>query len=79
VSSLPAPGEGTIGSRLVGLPVRAKTGTLFEVPVSSLAGYVSDASGSPVAFAVISRGIDKTAAIAIEDEIVRILAGSRVG
>jgi D-alanyl-D-alanine carboxypeptidase/D-alanyl-D-alanine-endopeptidase (penicillin-binding protein 4) len=79
VSSLPAPGEGTIGSRLVGLPVRAKTGTLFEVPVSSLAGYVTDASGSPVAFAVISRGIDKTAAIAIEDEIVRILVGSRVG
>jgi D-alanyl-D-alanine carboxypeptidase len=52
---------------------------LFEVPVSSLAGYVTDASGSPVAFAVISRGIDKTAAIAIEDEIVRILVGSRVG
>jgi D-alanyl-D-alanine carboxypeptidase/D-alanyl-D-alanine-endopeptidase (penicillin-binding protein 4) len=79
VSSLPGPGEGTIGGRLAGLPVRAKTGTLFEVPVSSLAGYVTDASGSPVAFAIISRGVDKTSAVAIEDEIVRILARSRVG
>jgi D-alanyl-D-alanine carboxypeptidase len=52
---------------------------LFEVPVSSLAGYVTDASGSPVAFAIISRGVDKTSAVAIEDEIVRILARSRVG
>jgi serine-type D-Ala-D-Ala carboxypeptidase/endopeptidase (penicillin-binding protein 4) len=78
-SSLPGPGEGTIASRLAGLPVRAKTGTLFEVPVSSLAGYVTDASGSPVAFALISRGVGKTTATAIEDEVVRILAGSRVG
>jgi D-alanyl-D-alanine carboxypeptidase/D-alanyl-D-alanine-endopeptidase (penicillin-binding protein 4) len=79
VSSLPGPGEGTIGGRLAGLPVRAKTGTLFEVPVSSLAGSVTDSSGSPVEFAIISRGIDKTSAISIEDEIVRILARSRVG
>lgn len=78
VGSLPGPGEGTIGARLAGLPVRAKTGTLFETPVSSLAGYVCDASGAPVAFAVVSRGLDKTAAIGIEDAIVRILAGARV-
>jgi len=78
-SSLPGPGEGTIGARLAGLPVRAKTGTLFEVPVSSLAGYVTDASGGAVAFVLISRGIDKSAATAIEEEVVRILAGSRVG
>jgi len=79
VTSLPGPGEGTLGRRLIGLPVHAKTGTLFEVPVSSLAGYVVDASGSPVAFALISRGLDKAAATVIEDEVVRVIAGSRVG
>jgi D-alanyl-D-alanine carboxypeptidase len=77
-SSLPGPGEGTIGQRLTGLPVRAKTGTLFEVPVSSLAGYVTDGGGDTVAFAVISRGIDKSSASRIEDEIVRVLAGAHV-
>ena len=79
VTSLPGPGEGTLGRRLIGLPVHAKTGTLFEVPVSSLAGYVVDASGRPVAFASLSRGLDKAAATVIEDEVVRVIAGSRVG
>lgn len=77
--SLPGPGDGTVGARLIGLRVRAKTGTLFETPVSSLSGYVTDASGATLAFSVISRGLDKTTAIEIEDEIVRILAAARVG
>ena len=77
--SLPGPGEGTVGARLIGLPVRAKTGTLIETPVSSLSGYVTDASGETLAFSVISRGLDKTTAIEIEDEVVRILAAARVG
>ena len=76
--SLPGPGEGTIGDRLRGIPVRARTGTLFETPVSSLAGWVEDASDGPVAFAVLSRGLDKSSAIRIEDEIVGILAGARI-
>jgi serine-type D-Ala-D-Ala carboxypeptidase/endopeptidase (penicillin-binding protein 4) len=76
--SLPGPGEGTVGDRLIGLPVRAKTGTLFETPVSSLSGYVTDANGGTVAFSVISRGLDKTIAAAVEDEIVRVLAASDV-
>ncbi|MEX1264333.1 MAG: D-alanyl-D-alanine carboxypeptidase [Actinomycetota bacterium] len=77
-ASLPGPGDGTVGARLIGLPVRVKTGTLFETPVSSLSGYVTDAGGDTVAFAVISRGLDKTTAIEIEDEVVRILAGADV-
>lgn len=79
VGSLPGPGEGTVGDRLAGVPVRAKTGTLFETPVSSLGGYVTDADGSTVAFSVMSRGLDKSTAASIEDEIVRILAAADVG
>ena len=78
VRSLPGPGEGTVGSRLIGVPVRAKTGTLFETPVSSLSGYVTDTGGTRIAFSVISRDLDKTTASAIEDEVVRILAGARI-
>ena len=76
--SLPGPGDGTVGDRLIGLPMRAKTGTLFETPVSSLSGYITDASGTAVAFSVISRDLDKATAAAIEDEVVRILAGARI-
>ena len=72
-ASLPAPGEGTLAGRLTGLSVRAKTGTLFETPVSALSGYVTRAGGRRVAFSVISRGLDKGAAVAIEDAVVRIL------
>ena len=78
-ASLAPPGDGTLGARLIGIPVRAKTGTLFETPVSSLSGYVTDADGARVAFSVISRGLDKGTAISIEDAIVRALARSRVG
>jgi D-alanyl-D-alanine carboxypeptidase/D-alanyl-D-alanine-endopeptidase (penicillin-binding protein 4) len=78
VGSLPGPGDGTVGDRLVGVPVRAKTGTLFETPVSSLGGYVTDANGATVAFSVMSRGLDKTVAASIEDEIVRILAAADI-
>ena len=76
-ASLAPAGEGTLENRLVGVPVSAKTGTLFETPVSSLSGYVSDAGGVRVAFSVISRGLDKGTAIAIEDAIVRALADAR--
>ena len=79
VGSLPGPGDGTVGDRLAGVPVRAKTGTLFETPVSSLGGYVTDANGATVAFSVMSRGLDKTIAASIEDEIVRILAAADIG
>jgi D-alanyl-D-alanine carboxypeptidase/D-alanyl-D-alanine-endopeptidase (penicillin-binding protein 4) len=73
-NSLPAAGEGTLGGRLPGVPVRAKTGTLFETPVSALSGYVRTVGGSRVAFSILSRGLDKTTAIRIEDGLVRVLA-----
>jgi D-alanyl-D-alanine carboxypeptidase/D-alanyl-D-alanine-endopeptidase (penicillin-binding protein 4) len=77
-ASLPGPGEGTLGGRLIGVPVRAKTGTLFTVPCSTLAGYVRDAGGRRVAFAVLSDGIAKGSSIAVEDAVVRILASAHV-
>jgi len=79
LASLPPPGRGTLAGRLAGVPVRAKTGTLFTIPVSSLAGYVRDAEGRLVAFAVVSYGPSKAAATAIEDGVVRVLAGASVG
>jgi len=72
--SLPDPGEGTLDRRLLGVPVRAKTGTLFETPVSALSGYVRSASGRLIAFSLISRGLAKPTAVGIEDAIVRTLA-----
>jgi len=77
-ASLPAPGQGTLRGRLLGVPVRAKTGTLFTVPCSTLAGYVRDANGRRVAFAVLSDGIPKGSSIAVEDAVVRLLASSAV-
>ena len=77
-ASLPAPGQGTLRGRLLGVPVRAKTGTLFTVPCSTLAGYVRDADGRRVAFAVLSDGIPKGSSIAVEDAVVRLLASSAV-
>jgi D-alanyl-D-alanine carboxypeptidase len=78
-ASLPPGGEGTLAGRLSGVPVRAKTGTLFETPVSALSGYITSANGRRVAFSVLSRGLDKSAAVAIEDAVVRIVAGARFG
>jgi D-alanyl-D-alanine carboxypeptidase/D-alanyl-D-alanine-endopeptidase (penicillin-binding protein 4) len=74
--SLPAGGEGTLAGRLVGVGVRAKTGTLFVTPVSALSGYVRSVDGVRVAFSVLSRGMDEPAAVALEDAIVRLLAST---
>jgi D-alanyl-D-alanine carboxypeptidase len=76
MTSLPSGGEGTLGARLAGVPVRAKTGTLFVTPVSALSGYVRTSEGRLVAFSVLSRGLSKSAAVAIEDAIVRVIAGA---
>ena len=65
-------GEGTLKERLHKVRVRAKTGTL--VGVSSLAGWVWLTEARRWAqFAIISRGIDKSKAMQIEDAIVRAL------
>jgi D-alanyl-D-alanine carboxypeptidase/D-alanyl-D-alanine-endopeptidase (penicillin-binding protein 4) len=78
MTSLPSGGEGTLGTRLAGVPVHAKTGTLFVTPVSALSGYVRTSEGRLVAFSVLSRGLSKSTAVAIEDAIVRTIARARL-
>jgi serine-type D-Ala-D-Ala carboxypeptidase/endopeptidase (penicillin-binding protein 4) len=70
--SLPTGGHGTLEGRLGGVKVRAKTGTLIEV--SSLSGWVwLQKVGAWAGFSIMSQGISKSEAAAIEDRIVRIL------
>ena len=76
--SLPAGGEGTLGSRLAGVPVRAKTGTLFVRPASTLSGYVTTQAGTQVAFAVLTHDLPEGTAVSIEDTIVRTLAAASI-
>jgi D-alanyl-D-alanine carboxypeptidase len=70
---LPTGDEGTLEDRLVGVRVRAKTGTLTEI--SALSGWVwLEREGAYGEFSIMSRGMSKSAAVAIEDRIVRIVA-----
>ena len=70
---LPTGGQGTLRGRLVGVKVRAKTGTLIDI--SALSGWVWMAQESAWGeFSIMSRGMSKSEAVAIEDRIVRILA-----
>ena len=78
ITSMPSGGEGTLGARLAGVPVHAKTGTLFVTPVSALSGYVRTSEGRLVAFSVLSRGLSKSAAVEIEDAVVRTIVGARL-
>jgi D-alanyl-D-alanine carboxypeptidase/D-alanyl-D-alanine-endopeptidase (penicillin-binding protein 4) len=72
-AGLPTGDQGTLEDRLVGVKVRAKTGTLIEI--SALSGWVwLDHEGGWAEFSIMSRGMSKSAAVAIEDRIVRILA-----
>ena len=70
---LPTGGQGTLRGRLVGVKVRAKTGTLIDI--SALSGWVwmtkENAWGE---FSIMSRRMSKSDAVAIEDRIVRIVA-----
>ena len=76
--SLPAGGEGTLSSRLAGVPVRAKTGTLFIRPASTLSGYVRTQAGTLVAFSILTHDLPESTAVAIEDGVVRTLAASSI-
>ena len=70
---LPTGGQGTLRGRLVGVKVRAKTGTLIDI--SALSGWVWMAKeGTWGEFSIMSRGMSKSDAVAIEDRIVRIVA-----
>ena len=73
-STLPAAGQGTLAGRLSGLNVRAKTGTLLQ-DVSALSGWVWEKrAGQWAEFSVLSRGLPKYRAIAVEDRVVTIIA-----
>ena len=69
-----APGDhGTLEDRLRDVRVRAKTGTLEDI--SALSGWVwMERIGTWCEFSILSRGMSKSDAIAIEDRIVRIVA-----
>ena len=68
--SLASGGQGTLRDRLRDVRVRAKTGTLLEV--SSIAGWVWLKRAKTWAeFAILSRGVDKSTAIRIEDALLR--------
>lgn len=70
--SLPGPDEGTLEDRLKGVRVRAKTGSLTNI--STLSGYVWLRQRKTWAeFSILSRGMSKAFASAVEDDIVRIL------
>jgi D-alanyl-D-alanine carboxypeptidase/D-alanyl-D-alanine-endopeptidase (penicillin-binding protein 4) len=72
---LPKPGQGTLEDRLHGIDVRAKTGTLDGI--SALSGYVLlDKTGKWAEFSILSGGIPKYEASALEDKIVKILSTS---
>ena len=72
-ATLPGPDQGTLEDRLRGVRVRAKTGTLTDI--STLSGWVyMERVDRWANFSIMSGGMQKTTAAAIEDRIVRILA-----
>ena len=73
VDSLPTGGEGTLTSRLGGLVLRAKTGTLDEH--SALTGYLVSAYGQTVGFSILVNNVEQTwSGVEIEDKILHTLA-----
>lgn len=73
IDSLPAPGEGTLESRLGGALVRAKTGTLNNH--TGLTGYVVTAYGQTVGFSILVNNVKETwPAVELQDHIVSLLA-----
>ena len=73
VDSLPTGGEGTLQSRLGGLTVRAKTGTLDGH--SGLSGYLVSAYGQTLGFSILVNNVEATwSAVELEDRIVQQLA-----
>jgi protein MpaA len=73
-STLPAAGEGTLARRLLTLRVRAKTGTLLN-HVSALSGWIwVQRQRRWAEFAILSRGLSKPQAVALEDAIIGTIA-----
>jgi D-alanyl-D-alanine carboxypeptidase len=70
--TLPAANEGTLEDRFNGVRLRAKTGTLEDI--STLSGYVwLRRSDTWAEFSILSGGMEKWEASALEEEIVRTL------
>ncbi len=73
IDSLPAPGEGTMTSRLGGCLLRAKTGTLNNH--TGLTGYVVTAYGQTVGFSILVNDVTQTwPGVDLQDKIVSTLA-----
>jgi serine-type D-Ala-D-Ala carboxypeptidase/endopeptidase (penicillin-binding protein 4) len=73
-STLPPAGRGTLAGRLAGVPVRAKTGTLIH-GVSALSGWVRlERSGRWAEFSILSSGLAKERAVAVEDTVVSMIS-----
>ncbi len=72
-ASLASPGVGTLKSRLKGVHVQAKTGTLNNV--SGLSGYVLTSYGQTLSFSILVNNVPSTSsARALQDRIVKGLA-----
>ena len=63
---------------LVDVPIRAKTGTLFVRPTSTLSGYVTTRDGRRVAFSVLTHDLPEATAVAVEDAVVRAIADATI-
>ena len=73
MSALPKGGKGTLEGRLTGVTVRAKTGTLDGI--SALSRWVRlERSNAWAEFSILSHGLSKSDAVAIENAVVRTLA-----
>jgi PBP4 family serine-type D-alanyl-D-alanine carboxypeptidase len=73
IDSLPAPGEGTMESRLGGALLRAKTGTLNNH--TGLTGYVVTGYGQTVGFSILVNNVAQTwPAMDLQDHIVSLLS-----
>lgn len=73
IRALPAAGEGTLGSRLSGLRITAKTGTLDSV--SCLSGFLWVGEGEPVVVSIMMNHYSMTATQArqLQDQIVQVI------
>jgi D-alanyl-D-alanine carboxypeptidase len=72
-STLASAGQGTLAGRLLGLRVRAKTGTLLK-QVSALSGWIWLKSHRWAEFSIISHGLPKSQAVVLEDRIAALIA-----
>lgn len=73
VDSLPTGGEGTLTSRLGGMVLRAKTGTLDEH--SALTGYLVSSYGQTLGFSILVNNVEQTwLGVELEDKILHTLA-----